>query len=167
MADDRAPAFDFARDGWAASQWFNSEAPPTLAGLKGKVVVLHTFQMLCPGCVAHGLPQAQKVHRLFPRAHVEVIGLHTVFEHHEAMVPIALKAFIHENRLAFPIGVDVEDKESFPIPRTMAHYKMRGTPTLLLFDREGHLRKHAFGQIDDMVLGADIMALAQEGPSPS
>ena len=105
MADDRAPAFDFARDGWAASQWFNSEAPPTLAGLKGKVVVLHTFQMLCPGCVAHGLPQAQKVHRLFPRAHVEVIGLHTVFEHHEAMVPIALKAFIHENRLAFPIGV--------------------------------------------------------------
>ena len=75
MADDRAPAFDFARDGWAASQWFNSEAPPTLAGLKGKVVVLHTFQMLCPGCVAHGLPQAQKVHRLFPRAHVEVIDV--------------------------------------------------------------------------------------------
>ncbi|MBM3519686.1 MAG: TlpA family protein disulfide reductase [Alphaproteobacteria bacterium] len=165
MADGAASQVDFARDGWAASQWFNSEEPPTLASLKGKVVVLHTFQMLCPGCVANGLPQAQKVHRLFPRTHVEVVGLHTVFEHHDAMGPVSLKAFIHENRLTFPIGVDVED--SFPLPRTMAHYKMRGTPSLLLFDREGSLRKHAFGQVDDMVLGADIMALMQEGPSPS
>lgn len=37
-------------------RWFNSDAPLSLAGLRGKVVALHAFQMLCPGCVAHGLP---------------------------------------------------------------------------------------------------------------
>ncbi len=41
----------------------------------------------------------------------------------------------------------------------MAHYRMQGTPSLLLFDREGKLRKHAFGQVEDMALGAEIAAL--------
>jgi hypothetical protein len=49
------------------SQWLNSPQPVTLDGLHGRVVVLHTFQMLCPGCVAHGLPQALRIHRLFPQ----------------------------------------------------------------------------------------------------
>ncbi len=95
-----------ARDGWAVSQWFNTDQPITLPDLSGKVVVLHTFQMLCRGCVLHGTPQAQKVSKLFPGDRVAVIGLHTVFEHHDAMSPVSLKAFIHENRLDFPIGVD-------------------------------------------------------------
>ncbi len=167
MAPAPALAVDITRDGWAASQWFNTGAPITLPELTGRVVVLHTFQMLCPGCVAHGTPQAQKVHNLFPKDDVAVIGLHTVFEHHEAMSPVSLKAFIHENRLSFPIAVDAENKETFPIPATMAHYRMRGTPSLLLFDRGGALRKHTFGQVDDMALGAEIMALMREPTSPS
>ena len=150
-----------ARDGWAVSQWFNTDAPLTLPGLAGKVVVLHTFQMLCRGCVLHGTPQAQKVARLFPRDRVAVIGLHTVFEHHDAMTPVSLKAFIHENRLDFPIGVDEAAEDSFPIPATMAHYRMQGTPSLLLFDPQGQLRKHVFGQVDDMALGAEIARLTQ------
>jgi hypothetical protein len=81
------------------SQWFNSPEPLTLASLKGKVVLIHAFQMLCPGCVAHGTPQAEKARRIFKGSDLQVIGLHTVFEHHEAMTPISLKAFIHEYRL--------------------------------------------------------------------
>lgn len=156
---------EITTNGWSVSDWFNTEQPITLPSLRGKVVVLHTFQMLCPGCVSHGTPQAQKVWRLFPREHVAVIGLHTVFEHHEAMRPVSLKAFIHENRLEFPIGVDAAQESTFPIPATMAHYQMRGTPSLLLFGRDGSLRKHAFGQIDDMALGAEIMALMGEAIS--
>lgn len=153
---------DFARDGWAASQWFNADKPITLTDLRGKVVALHTFQMLCPGCVAHGIPQAQKIARVFPADKVAVIGLHTVFEHHEAMTPVALEAFINEYRLGFPVGIDERGEESFPIPRTMAHYQMRGTPSLLLFDGQGNLRQHAFGQADDMAVGAEIMRLVVE-----
>ena len=74
--------------------------------LKGKVVALHTFQMLCPGCVSHGLPQAAKLAHFFQQDDLVVIGLHTVFEHHEAMQLESLKAFVHEYRLHFPIAVD-------------------------------------------------------------
>ena len=155
MSNDGA----ITRDGWAVSQWFNTDEPLTLPALAGKVVVLHAFQMLCRGCVLHGTPQAQKVARLFPPDRVAVIGLHTVFEHHAAMTPVSLEAFIHENRIAFPVGVDAVDEAHFPIPATMAHYRMQGTPSLLLFDAAGELRKHIFGQVDDMALGAEIANL--------
>jgi peroxiredoxin len=147
----------------AVSRWFNTSAPLTLEGLKGRVVVLHAFQMLCPGCVSHGTPQAERLHRMFDAKDVAVIGLHTVFEHHAAMTPVALEAFIHEYRLTFPIGVDEAGTDG-PIPVTMARYSMRGTPTTIVIDRAGRLRKHQFGQIDDLSLGVAIGALLAEAP---
>jgi peroxiredoxin len=69
---------------WRVQKWFNTKKPIQLSDLRGKVVVLHTFQMLCPGCVMYGLPQAQKIYNMFPKKDVAVIGLHTVFEHHDA-----------------------------------------------------------------------------------
>ncbi len=142
----------------AVSQWFNAREPLSLASMRGKIVVLHAFQMLCPGCVAHGTPQAQKMHQLFPREQVAVIGLHTVFEHHDAMMPVSLKAFIHENRLTFPIGVD-ETGTNGPLPVTMERYQLRGTPSLVVIGREGQLVHHGFGQQDDMAVGAMIGSL--------
>ncbi len=52
----------------AVSQWFNTPEPLSLAGLRGKVVLLHAFQMLCPGCTAHGTPQAERAHQMFGRS---------------------------------------------------------------------------------------------------
>lgn len=144
------------------TQWFNTDAPVTLAALRGKVVVIEAFQMLCPGCVSHGLPQVQKLRQIFPQEHVTVLGLHTVFEHHSAMPPVALQAFLHEYRIQFPVGVDTPATDG-PIPRTMAAYGMRGTPTLLLIDRAGRLRHQHFGQVDDMALGAQVALLLGEG----
>lgn len=149
-----APELDVA-------QWFNTEAPLTLAALSGRVVVLHAFQMLCPGCVSEGLPQARRIAAHFPAAEVAVIGLHTVFEHHEAMPPVSLAAFIHEYRLSFPIGVD-RPAERGPIPHTMAAYGMQGTPSLILIDRAGLIRRHAFGAEGDLVVGAEIARLLAE-----
>ncbi len=146
----------------AVSRWFNTDAPLTLEKLRGRIVVLHAFQMLCPGCVAHGTPQAEKLHRLL-RANedVVVIGLHTVFEHHAAMTPVSLEAFIHEYRLTMPIGVD-QAGEGTPIPLTMQRYGMRGTPTTIVIDRAGLIRHHGFGQDDDLALGLRIGALLAE-----
>jgi ABC-type nickel/cobalt efflux system permease component RcnA len=142
------------------TEWINVKAPITLAGLKGRVVVITAFQMLCPGCVSHGLPQAKKLVERFSSAEVAVIGLHSVFEHHDAMTPAALAAFVHEYRWPFAIGIDRPDGKD--LPETMAAYEMRGTPTLLLFDRQGRLRRHYLGQVDDMRLSAEIMSLAIE-----
>jgi len=140
------------------TQWFNVSGPLSLAGLRGRVVVLHAFQMLCPGCIQRGVPQAQRIANLFSLDHVSVIGIHTVFEHHAAMTPVSLAAFIHEFNVTFPIGVDRPGTDG-PVPQTMTAYGMRGTPTLALIDRNGRLRKVALGAEDDLQVGADIATL--------
>lgn len=142
--------------------WLNTTKPLTLAKLKGRVVVLVAFQMLCPGCVSHALPQAKKIAQHFHEDEVAVIGLHTVFEHHQVMSLEALKAFNHEYRWPFPIAVDKAGESRHGLPLTMDAYEMRGTPTMLLFDRQGRLRRHYLGQVDDIRLSAEIMALAIE-----
>ncbi len=142
------------------SQWFNTDEDITLAGLRGKVVVIEAFQMLCPGCVAHGLPLAQKVQRAFPKEAVVVLGLHTVFEHHEAMKPVSLAAFLHEYRITFPVGVDATGAGA--IPKTMESYQLRGTPSLLLIDKAGVLRANHFGDVSELRLGAEIATLLSE-----
>lgn len=150
---------------WQTGQWLNSDRPLSLADFRGRVVALHAFQMLCPGCVQHGLPQAQRIARLFDASRVAVIGLHTVFEHHDVMTPEALEVFVREYRLTFPIGIDLP-AETGSIPRTMAAYQMQGTPTLVLIDRAGRLRKQSLGVEDDMRVGADIAFLLAEQGTP-
>ena len=144
----------------ATSGWINADKPITLAALKGKVVVVSAFQMLCPGCIEHGLPQAKRLAQKFNRDEVAVLGLHTVFEHHKVMTPEALQVFMAEFKWPFPVGIDTPDGDG--PPKTMTAYQMQGTPTLLLFDRAGRLRRHYFGRPDDMQLAAEIMAMAIE-----
>jgi hypothetical protein len=45
---------------------------------------------------------------------------------------------------------------------TMRAYGLQGTPSLILLDRHGDLRLHAFGAVEDMALGAAIAALIGE-----
>jgi hypothetical protein len=144
----------------AVSQWFNVDSPVSLSGLRGQVIVIEAFQMLCPGCVSHGIPQAQRIERVFGRD-VIVLGLHTVFEHHGAMTPVSLEAFLYEYRIGFPVGVDAHDTPG-GIPLTMARYQLRGTPSLILIDRGGYVRHNAFGQVDDLPIGAALARLIDE-----
>lgn len=146
---------------WEISQWLNTPAPLSLAALAGKVIVVNAFQMLCKGCVQDSLPQAQRLHERFSRNDVAVIGLHTVFEHKDVMTPKALEAFVQEFGWSFPIGIDAPGADG-RLPHTMAAYEMQGTPTLLIFDRKGRLRRHYFGKPDDLMLGAEIMAMVVE-----
>ncbi|MEI5551865.1 hypothetical protein V7S57_24000 [Caulobacter sp. CCNWLY153] len=149
------------------SRWFNSKAPLDLPALAGRVVAVYAFQMLCPGCVANALPQAQRLREAFPESDLAVIGLHTVFEHHEANTPAALEAFLHEYRIKFPVGIDAPDPNGGPIPQTMRGYALQGTPSLLLFDRQGRLVHKLFGHPPDLTLGAAVQALVQSGAAAS
>jgi|SRR5690606_17843763 len=146
---------------WQVEQWFNTDRPLSLASLRGKVVVLHAFQMLCPGCVSHGVPQAERLHRLLKGEDAVVVGLHTVFEHHAAMTPVALEAFLHEYRITHPVGVDTPNPRSH-VPASMRLYGFEGTPTLVLIDREGRIRHQALGGIDDLAVGFMLGRLLAE-----
>ena len=145
---------------WSVQRWFSRENDLRLRDLRGRVVVLETFQMLCPGCVSHGLPLASKIFESFSGDEVAVVGLHTVFEHHEAMGPGALAAFLHEYRIPFPVGVD--RPTALGVPETMQRYGLRGTPSLLLVDQEGRLQARHFGAVSELAIGAQIGSLLRK-----
>jgi peroxiredoxin len=148
-----------------ASSWLNTETPQTLTDLRGKVVVMVAFQMLCSGSTKHALPQLARIAKGFQRDEVEVVGLHMVFENHAQMGVAQLEAYLDEHDFTFPVAIDAPGKRlKHDLPQTMAAYEMQGTPTILVFDRQGRLRRHYLGQVDDLRLGAEIMALAMEQP---
>ncbi|MEM8609863.1 MAG: redoxin domain-containing protein [Myxococcota bacterium] len=143
-------------------QWLNTPEPITLRALRGRVVLIEAFQMLCPACVSHALPQAREVAKTFSSDELVILGLHTVFEHHAAQgTREALEAFLHEYRITFPVGIDMP-ADTGSTPRTMTAYRMQGTPTTLLIDRDGVLRMQTFGRTRDMSLGARRATLLQE-----
>lgn len=73
------------------------------------------------------------------------------------------EAFLHEYRIAFPVGVDAQDPGS-DMPVTMSRYRLRGTPSLVVIDRAGRIRINEFGQPNDLLLGAALGRLLAEDP---
>lgn len=148
---DLAPALD-------VSEWLN--LPQTglfdLANYRGKVVVISAFQMLCPFCVTEALPQTQRLYERFRSSdEVVVLGLHTVFEHHNVMNREALATFLAEFRYDFPVGIDRHFGNG-RIPETMKRYRLRGTPSLIIIDKQGRLNEVLFGGVEDLVLGVKL-----------
>ena len=47
---------------WRTSEWLNTPTPMDLGAQRGRVVVACAFQMLCPGCVGHAIPQLNAVY---------------------------------------------------------------------------------------------------------
>ena len=141
-------------------RWFNTDEPLTLAALKGKVVFLTAFQMQCQASLKHGLPQAARLAKSFNADEVAVIAINTAFEDHDKQAVGNLEAFIRDNGLTFPIAKDKPDGAH--LPKTAAAYQIRATPTVLVFDRQGRLRRHYLGEVDDIRLAAEIMALVIE-----
>jgi hypothetical protein len=143
---------------WQVQEWLNVDRPMALADYRGRPIVALAFQMLCPGCVQHALPQLKRIRELFGESQLAVLGLHTVFEHYEAQGrPEVLKAFLHENRIRLPVAIDAPGEDGVPL--TFRAYDMQGTPTVLLIDAEGQLRSQGFGHVDDLRLGAAIGSL--------
>ena len=143
---------------WQVQEWLNVDRSMALADYRGRPIVALAFQMLCPGCVQHALPQLKRIRELFGESQLAVLGLHTVFEHHEAQGrPEVLKAFRHENRIRLPVAIDAPGEDGVPL--TFRAYDMQGTPTVLLIDAEGQLRSQGFGHVDDLRLGAAIGSL--------
>ncbi|HMQ95166.1 MAG TPA: TlpA family protein disulfide reductase [Amaricoccus sp.] len=143
-----------------AADWLNTERPLVLADFRGRVLAVEVFRMLCPGCVLHGLPQAQRLAQAFDARDLAVIGLHSVFEHHDGNSRETLAAFLHEWRIRFPVAIDAPGEG--PMPRTMAAWALQGTPSLVLLDRRSAMRARHFGQVADLALGAEVMAMIGE-----
>ena len=129
--------------------------------------MLQAFQMTCPGCVLHALPQAARIQAAFEPTDVAVIGLHALFEHDEPTRTRALTSFLYEYGVDIPIGVDVASLDGRS-PTVTDAYGFAGTPSMVLIDREGLLRAHVLGRPSDMLVGASIATLlAEEAARPA
>lgn len=54
--------------------------PVNISTLRGQVVLVEVFQVNCPGCFVHALPEALHLHQTYRDKGLTVIGLATAFE---------------------------------------------------------------------------------------
>jgi thiol-disulfide isomerase/thioredoxin len=80
------------------SEWFQG-TPTTLSDLKGKPVVLHMFQVNCPGCFVYSIPKIYDLEKKYAAKGVEFIGLAVRFEEYDQNTKENVKAFLEKGSL--------------------------------------------------------------------
>ncbi|MES2740509.1 MAG: thioredoxin family protein [Pseudomonadota bacterium] len=116
--------------------WINSP-PLTLAGLRGKVVLVDFWTYACYNC-ANTLPYVTKWHEKYKDKGLVVIGIHTpefAYEHVTANVRAAVKRF----DIKYPVAQD--NKYG-----TWLAYNNRYWPAFYLIDKNGAVVHTHFGE---------------------
>ena len=109
-------------------RWLNTGgADLTLAGLRGKIVVLDFWTFCCVNCL-HALDELRRVEEEFGDVLV-VIGVHSPKFAHEAD-PAAVEAAVERYGVAHPVLDD-------PELRMWDAYAARAWPTLVVIDPPG------------------------------
>lgn len=104
------------------ASWLNSPGKLSLAGARGRVVLLEFWATWCPPCRA-SIPHLQKLHEAYSKRGLLIISVTNEDEN-------IVKAFVKEHRMTFPVGIDKED-------RTMTTYGILSIPTAFLIDGTG------------------------------
>ena len=147
---------------WVVSEWINGD-PGALGQHRGKVVVIHFFQLWCPACNQFSLPVFQRwQERYGPRGDVLVVGIHTVFEGHEHQTPDRLRQFIEQKGIRYPVGIDAFGTAEPELPVTMQRFDTGGTPHIAIVDKAGQLRFTHFGRFEPAAVEFYIDRLLKE-----
>jgi peroxiredoxin len=115
----------------------------SVAGNKGKWVILKCFQNWCPGCHSAGFPGLQKITAAFENnSQIAIAAIQTTFEGFSTNNQDALLKNQQRYELSIPFGHDSGD-ESAPHgdlrrrPKTMVSYRTGGTPWFIVIDPTG------------------------------
>ena len=130
---DLGPAPEFK----GISHWLNTEAPLSMMGLRGKVVLVDFWTYTCINCVRE-LPHIVDWYEKYKKYNFVVIGMHTpefAFEKETKNVENAIRQF----RINYPVAQD-NDYETWRAFNN--HY----WPAIYLIDAKGHIRKTHFGE---------------------
>lgn len=132
--------------------WFNSARPLSLAGLRGRFVLLDFWTSCCGNCL-HVLDELRPFEA--ERADtVTVLGIHSPKFPHEAQ-PGAVAAAVERYDVRHPVLND-------PGLALWRQYAVRAWPTLVLIDPEGYVVAQAAGEGQVSALGAVIDRLAPD-----
>ncbi|MEE9333653.1 MAG: TlpA disulfide reductase family protein [Granulosicoccaceae bacterium] len=135
---------------WDIAEWINAD-PGTVKANRDRVIVIDFFQLWCPGCNAFSGPLMQKWQDRFSdeiaSGDLLLLKIHTVFEGHNYQTTRKLKRYLIEKGISLPVGVD-RHLGNDDLPETKKHYQTRGTPEIVMIDREGMIRFQQFGGFD-------------------
>ncbi|HEX4403526.1 MAG TPA: redoxin domain-containing protein [Polyangia bacterium] len=120
-----APAFTLARADGTRGQI-------SLAALRGRVVVLDFWATWCPPCLAM-LPTLHELHAEWSDRGVAFVGVNS----DGGIEPEALRAFLTQHAVPYPVGIDEGDIGSL--------YKVRSLPTLFVIGKDGTIRASFVG----------------------
>ena len=159
------PNLGAAPDFTGITAWLNTphHRPLTLAGLRGKVVLVDFWTYSCINC-RRSLPHVEAWYRAYHRDGLVVVGVHTpefAFEHDVGNVASAAGSL----GVRYPIAVD----DSYG---TWDAYNNQYWPAEYLIDQNGDVRHTSFGEGDYAQTEADIRMLLAAGgatdlPRPS
>jgi thiol-disulfide isomerase/thioredoxin len=133
-------------------RWFNTGSPLTLAGLRGRFVLLDFWTFACGNCL-HVLDELRPLEARFGDE-LTVIGVHSPKFPHEAE-PTAVAAAVERYEVHHPVLND-------PGLELWRQYAVRAWPTLVLIDPEGYVVAQAAGEGQVSALAAMIERLATE-----
>jgi len=143
------PVYGIAPPLVPGGRWFNSK-PLTLAGLRGKVVLVDFWTYSCINCL-RTLPHLESWYRSYHKDGFVIIGVHTpefAFEHVASNVGAAVKRL----GITYPVMQDNEYA-------TWTNYGNEVWPAHYLIDRQGRVRDYVFGEGDYTGTEQEIEAL--------
>ena len=132
--------------------WLNS-GPLTIAGLRGKVVLVDFWTYSCVNCI-RTLPYVEGWYQKYAAAGFVVVGVHTpefAFEHDAGNVAAAIARF----GITYPVAQDNEYA-------TWTAYGNEYWPADYLIDATGHIRSTHFGEGDYNQTESEIRSLLAE-----
>ncbi|HMD46771.1 MAG TPA: cytochrome c biogenesis protein DipZ [Acidimicrobiales bacterium] len=148
---DLGPAPGFA----GITTWLNTGGRPlTLAGLRGKVVLVDFWTYSCINCL-RSLPHVEAWYRTYHDQGLVVVGVHTPefpFEHVVGNVTAA----VHQLGVTYPVAVDDDYG-------TWNAYNNEYWPAEYLIDQDGHVRHTSFGEGDYGATERSIRTLLAAG----
>jgi len=145
QASAPAPAPEFT----GIERWFNSP-PLTMAGLKGRVVLVEFWTYECINCL-HVMPHVKQWHQRYHDQGLVVVGVHTP-EYDEERVAANVKAAIERFGIQYPVAQDNGYS-------TWDAYGNRFWPAMYLVDRDGKIVYRHYGEGDYDVTEARIRQL--------
>lgn len=129
--------------------WFNSP-PLTMAGLRGKVVLVEFWTYGCINCL-HVTPHVKRWHADYAKHGLVVVGVHTP-EFDEEYDPARVKAAVNRLGITYPVVLDNGYK-------TWDAYRNRFWPALYLIDRKGNVVYRHYGEGNYDITDAEIRRL--------
>ena len=72
---------------------------PEISELSGQVILIEVIQVNCPGCFAHALPEAIRLHETYASQGLKIFAIATAFEHFENNTLDNLQRLLHDGEL--------------------------------------------------------------------